>query len=148
MARYLIPLTLLAALLVPGPGSSTPSTTPTADAHEICCRPLLLQPCCYRPLRLRPLFVRDCFFPLRPRIIVSYRCCGPIATKHAAPAADNGDQPTPATELAEEPDPVPDLSQPPQPEDLDGGEPSDDTPDDPDAPTDPDDPADPDSPDE
>ena len=146
MARYLIPLTLLAALLVPGPGSFTPSSTATADAHDICCRPLLLQPCCYRPLRLRPLLVRDCCFPLRPRILVSYRCCGPVVIEHASPAADKGDQPTPAKEPAEEPNPVPDLSQPPQSEDPDSDEPSDDTPDDPDAPADPDAPDAPESP--
>jgi uncharacterized protein (TIGR03000 family) len=146
MARYLIPLTLLAALLVPGPGSSTPSTTSTADAHDICCRPLLLQPCCYRPLRLRPLLVRNCCFPLRPRIIVSYRYWGPVVIEDATPAADKGGQPTPAKEAAEETNPVPDLSQPPQSEDPDNDEPSDDTPDDPDAPADPDDPADPESP--
>ena len=138
MARYLLPLTLLAALLVPGPGSPTPSTTPSADAHDICCRPLLLQPCCYRPLLLRPRLVRDCCFPLRPRIILSYRCCGPISSDQVAPATDNGDQPTPAAEPSGEPNPVPDLSQPPQQEDADP--PTDD----PDAPADPDVPADPD----
>jgi uncharacterized protein (TIGR03000 family) len=144
MARYLLPLTLLAALLVPGPGSSTLST-PVAEAHDICCRPLLVYPCCYRPLLLRPRFLSECCFPFRPRIIVSYYCCGPVVVTRKAAADEDANQPTPATLPAEDENPVPDLSQPPQPEDPDSGEPSDDTPDDPDAPTEPEDPDDPDA---
>ncbi|MFP6751735.1 MAG: TIGR03000 domain-containing protein [Pirellulaceae bacterium] len=144
MARYLLPITLLAALLVPAPGSSTPST-PLAGAHEICCRPLLLAPCCYRPLLLRPRLVRDCCFPLRSRIVVSYYCCGPVSAQGDTTAETDGNQPTPAeTPPLEDATPVPDLSQPPQePEDPDADEAPDATPDDPDAPAEPEDPDDP-----
>jgi len=93
-------------------------------------------------LLLRPRLVRDCCFPLRSRIVISYYCCGPVSAQADSTADTSGKQPTPAAHPpAEKTAPVPDLSQPPQePEDPDADDPADASPDDPDAPAEPEDP--------
>jgi uncharacterized protein (TIGR03000 family) len=138
MARYLLPLTLLAALLVPAPGSSAPHSASVVSAHEICCPPLLLRRCCYRPL-LRPRLFYDGCILWQPRVIVRYHCCGPIVVDKVAPkSSDESAQPTPATPADDEgtTDPIPDLSQPPQepqdPDKTDADDPDGETPPNPD----------------